>query len=152
MLEKRKCEICENEFEVQHWLKKRFCSKKCSAARENKGRFQKGHIWDKSTNQKRIKNIIKNHKGMLGKKHTDATKKKMSKSSKNPYNYKDGGYYGKIETKECEVCGESQKRILIHHKDGNRQNNKISNLLAVCDACHSKIHLPDGKIGKNMER
>lgn len=42
------------------------------------------------------------------------------------------------------------KRILIHHKDGNRKNNAPNNLMAVCDKCHSRIHFPNGKLGKNI--
>ena len=29
---------------------------------------------------------------------------------------------------------------LVHHKDENRQNNKLDNLEWVCFSCHAKIH------------
>ena len=39
----------------------------------------------------------------------------------------------------CSICG-STKRINIHHTDENRQNNDISNLIVLCNCCHSKHH------------
>jgi len=150
---KQKCKYCGKEFESQDWRKRKYCSKRCSGLRGNKGQFKKGHKWSEKVEKERIKKVRANPSyGMLGKKHSKKTKELMSESSKKPYNYVDGGYRGKIKTDKCEVCGESNKRILIHHKDKNRKNNNISNLMAVCDKCHSKIHFPDGKIGKNHVR
>ena len=45
--------------------------------------------------------------------------------------------------RDCEIC---KKPFFhnIHHKDKNRQNNKLENLMLVCRKCHSNIH--NGKI------
>ena len=152
MIIKYTCVGCKKEFEAQDWRKRKYCSKKCKGLHDKSGQYKKGHKHNEETEQKRIAGIKANHKGMLGKKHSEKTKKQMSESSKKPYNYIDGGYYGKIKTNKCEMCGESEKRILIHHKDKNRKNNQTNNLIAICDKCHNKIHFPDGKWGKNMER
>lgn len=43
----------------------------------------------------------------------------------------------------CALCGKREwtgKEPHIHHKDKNRKNNKIENLLVVCAKCHGKIH------------
>ena len=153
MIIKYTCVGCGKEFEAQDWRKRKYCSKMCKGLHDKSGQYKKGHMLDKETEQRRIKTIRENPSyGMLGKKHSDETKKKMSESSKKPYNYIDGGYRGKISNKKCSMCGESKKRILIHHKDKNRRNNDESNLQAVCDKCHSKIHFPDGKLGKNRGR
>lgn len=37
--------------------------------------------------------------------------------------------------------GKLRKDILVHHKDGNKLNNKISNLICLTSKEHSKIHL-----------
>lgn len=39
----------------------------------------------------------------------------------------------------CELCG-SIENIEIHHKDLNRFNNKINNIMVLCKSCHSKQH------------
>jgi 5-methylcytosine-specific restriction endonuclease McrA len=40
---------------------------------------------------------------------------------------------------KCERCGNSLKNVTphLHHKDGNPQNNKLSNLQVLCPNCHS---------------
>ena len=39
----------------------------------------------------------------------------------------------------CERCGRTDN-LWVHHKDGNRKNNKLENLMVVCPSCHAKIH------------
>jgi len=41
---------------------------------------------------------------------------------------------------ECPLCRRSIKSgSHIHHKDGNKNNNKRSNLIAIHKKCHDKI-------------
>ena len=43
--------------------------------------------------------------------------------------------------KACTKCGSQDSRVLaVHHKDRNRQNNEISNLLWLCHNCHFLVH------------
>lgn len=44
--------------------------------------------------------------------------------------------------KQCEHCGYDKiPEILgVHHKDKNRNNNNISNLIVLCPNCHSIEH------------
>lgn len=45
------------------------------------------------------------------------------------------------KTIQCNTCGLQDKRILVaHHKDSNRKNNKIDNLMWLCRNCHYLIH------------
>jgi hypothetical protein len=45
-------------------------------------------------------------------------------------------YYGKA----CTVCGYNVECVLeVHHKDGNRKNNKIENLDVLCPTHHSEF-------------
>lgn len=39
----------------------------------------------------------------------------------------------------CEKCGSPDARD-VHHRDGNYQNNDLSNLQRLCRSCHSKEH------------
>lgn len=70
--------------------------------------------------------------------------------SKNPY-WK-GGHsiyrkrYNEVNPlDQCEECG-STRFVVVHHKDGDRANGEISNLVKLCRSCHSKTH----KLHKNF--
>ena len=45
---------------------------------------------------------------------------------------------------KCQRCGctqlEAGQQLCVHHKDRNKQNNKLSNLTALCRSCHTAIH------------
>ena len=44
---------------------------------------------------------------------------------------------------ECEVCGfDDERAIVVHHIDGDRQNNDIDNLQVLCANCHMIAHRP----------
>jgi len=40
---------------------------------------------------------------------------------------------------ECHGCG-STENVLVHHRDGDRSNNSLSNLIPLCTTCHGKVH------------
>lgn len=39
----------------------------------------------------------------------------------------------------CNVCG-SERFVEVHHKDGNRSNNELDNLIPLCRDCHKQVH------------
>lgn len=49
---------------------------------------------------------------------------------------------------ECQICNLSQeenlrkyrKKLNVHHIDGNKTNDKLDNLISLCNKCHSKVH------------
>lgn len=43
---------------------------------------------------------------------------------------------------ECHVCGRGEN-IVVHHRDGNRANNELENLVPLCRTCHAKVHSRD---------
>jgi 5-methylcytosine-specific restriction endonuclease McrA len=48
---------------------------------------------------------------------------------------------------ECQGCGVGED-IVVHHKNGDRTDDCIENLIPLCESCHSKVHarsdeLPD---------
>lgn len=45
----------------------------------------------------------------------------------------------KAHTKACELCG-SCVRLEVHHKDKNRSNNNLNNLIKICCKCHNLLH------------
>ena len=40
----------------------------------------------------------------------------------------------------CSLCG-NIKDLQVHHKDENRKNNQISNLIILCRSCHSSCNI-----------
>jgi len=40
------------------------------------------------------------------------------------------------EVEDCKI----KKKIVVHHKDGNKSNNKIENLMVLCSKHHDTIH------------
>jgi len=44
----------------------------------------------------------------------------------------------------CNICG-ADEELLVHHIDGDRDNNDLSNLLPVCVGCHGKVHAQTDK-------
>ncbi len=41
--------------------------------------------------------------------------------------------------RECSECGASRS-LVVHHLDGDRGNNSLSNLIVLCRSCHGKVH------------
>lgn len=53
------------------------------------------------------------------------------------YRNKAFNHYGK----SCSVCGISEEYLLVvHHKDGDRKNNKLDNLVVLCHNHHAEQH------------
>ena len=62
-----------------------------------------------------------------------------NQAGENNNNYKNGiSTYTQDKKKRCEKCG-GTKNLMVHHKDGNRKNNKPSNRQTLCWSCHEKI-------------
>jgi len=45
-----------------------------------------------------------------------------------------------IDNYKCTICGRGYK-LLLHHRDRERTNNRADNLIALCYKCHRKHHL-----------
>lgn len=45
----------------------------------------------------------------------------------------------------CEYCGTTE-RIVVHHRDGDRSNNSVENLIPLCLTCHAKVHNRDPEV------
>jgi len=125
--------------------------------KDEKGRFVKGCIpFNKGTAKIRTciickkKFTYKDSRGKLlcSKKCTNKHSSNMKKGKLNPkFN---NGWRQYINVKSdivfCEKCNK-RKKLEIHHKDGNRRNNKIDNLIRVCRRCHMLL---DGRF-KNLD-
>ena len=84
----------------------------------------------------------------LSEKHKKQISKKLKgkRLGKESSQWKGGisqDYYRRIAFENlpniCEICN-SKNQLRVHHKDRNRQNNDLDNLMIVCKSCHNKIH------------
>lgn len=58
-------------------------------------------------------------------------------------------FYGKREDvrerdfRQCRLCREEEsnlsRKLDIHHRDGDKMNNKMTNLISLCQSCHQKV-------------
>ncbi len=57
----------------------------------------------------------------------------------------------KAYVKYCELCG-GYKNLEVHHKDRDRRNYKVDNLLKACKKCHVGIHVKAGDWGNSKQK
>lgn len=92
----------------------------------------------------------------IGRLHTQESKDKIRLAhlgEKNP-NWKGGrcfAYYNRIAKEnliqKCVLCLKTQQ-LEIHHKDLDRKNNQLSNIVILCKSCHTKIHKKEKNFSK----
>ncbi|HYE12245.1 MAG TPA: HNH endonuclease signature motif containing protein [Patescibacteria group bacterium] len=144
--EERICIECGKSFMVRKCYTKRgqgkYCSVSCQRTYINK---TNNPAWREEVRKK----ISKNHADVSGKNNPmygrigEEAPTYIDGRSK----YK-GRTYRKIalannKERKCKCCGETNlKKLHVHHKDGNRSNNELDNLLFLCSKCHqTKAHI-----------
>ena len=63
---------------------------------------------------------------------------------KNPKAYPSTFYKNRLivlkrDNNECQCC-KTNKKLIVHHLDCNPKNNSPSNLIVLCNQCHSHLH------------
>jgi len=152
-----KCKLCKKEFYVKpsHQLLGygKYCSAKCHHESTKTGKFVECYICGVNTwkTPKALKNS-KSNKFFCGK--SCQTKwRNLEYSGENHHFWKGGenAYRGIIlksgVEQKCKMCGIKDERLLaVHHLDKNRKNNKIENLIWLCQNCHHLVHSHKVKI------
>ena len=108
-------------------------AKKLNLPQKGTGYFNKGRIpWNKGLDESDDK--VKIQANALRKYHYDNSKKgiKIMKDDTKKYQKHNSGI--------CNICGATTENLEIHHIDQNRDNNKPSNLITLCESCHQRIH------------
>ncbi len=151
------CLICEKEFYAKPCHLKlgwgKYCSQKCRAVGQRRGRNIKCSICGKTTwKSPRALEHSKSGKHFCSKSCQTLWRNSIY-SGKNHPNWRGGeGIYRKIlresdRVKECAKCGIKDRRILsAHHLDRSRKNNNLGNLIYLCMNCHFLVHRYDEKI------
>jgi len=146
------CKVCKKKFYIKPSHKKygwgKYCSSECQYIGQRRGKFVYCEtcgkkIWRRPLQLKRSRS----EKFFCGKSHLMAWKNKILQVGENHPNWTGGEFAGRgiLERANrkmvCTNCGITDKRVLmVHHKDSNRKNNKITNLIWLCQNCHHLIH------------
>lgn len=148
--EKINCDYCNNEFIRRIGRKTRFCSHKCSTkALQNKVEIICSNCGCKSFKKPSQIKRAKHGYYFCTKKCKDfaqSLKGNVEAIRPSHYGTSNGLYLYRSICKEellkgCK-CGEKRPYLLVvHHIDGNRENNKKDNLEVVCGNCHMLRHL-----------
>lgn len=134
------CEVCKKEFNhlACRANKAKYCSRKCYyKARKIKNQgtkeFTCKHCGIKFNDAPSVKRVFCSKK-CVGKDHKSKWSPSFSLIRKRLLRR------GMISS--CSKCGyDKEINILgIHHKDRNRDNNSLNNLLVLCPTCHSIEH------------
>ena len=152
------CKICKKKFYTKECYLKRgwgkYCSSKCQYEAQRKGKFVHCDICGKKIWRKPLQlKLSKSGKFFCNKSHHMAWKNKVLQVGENHPNWTGGEFAGRGILKRanrkivCACCGNFDKRVMaVHHKDSNRKNNKITNLVWLCHNCHHLVHCYNLKI------
>ncbi len=147
-LKKYYCIDCQKELSDYRY-------KRCSSC-ENTRRF-KGKTYEEIMGKIKAKQLKNKRKeSLLGIKRSKNTKRQLSLSHGGtgiPYEKTEYGANFDNALKEqvrfrdkykCQICGcpqlENGRQLDIHHKDYNKKNSDINNLIALCMSCHRKTN------------
>jgi len=126
-----KCLFCKKEFKPKS-IKHTYCSEKCKA-RDYRRRFpRKNNGRDKRYYIKHREEIRKRSKDWPSYGH-----------SGNRYQLNESG-----RERKCILC-RRDNGLIVHHRDRDRGNNSLSNLVWLCAGCHHLVHnyiLPKKKL------
>jgi len=148
----KKCKICGKGFHIKPFHAKKgwgkYCSIECRTKAQFKGRWVEcGYcgkkIWRTPKDFKRSKR----NKFFFSVGCHCSWENKNVRYGINAPNWVSGETaYGDLMRRynipyKCVRCGIVDKRVLVvHHRDGNRRNNKIDNLERICCNCHAILH------------
>lgn len=51
----------------------------------------------------------------------------------------------------CEICNKIVLNPVVHHINGDRENNEYENLMFICEKCHKRIHLYSKNEGRKRK-
>jgi len=151
------CKICRKRFFVKQWHINRgwgrFCTMTCKNEDQKTGKFIKCEVCNKKTWKKpSVLRQSKSGKFFCGKTCQTVWRNKYYSGPKHAQ-WKNGiASYRRIlqannKPVVCALCKESDIRVLqAHHRNKNRNDNTLRNLVWLCINCHRLVHLHNQKL------
>jgi len=147
-----KCGVCQKEFYGKPCFIKmgycKYCSKKCQAEAQKNGKYCNCFVCGRPVwRSKQYLTRSKSGYFFCTKSCQTLWRNKYFSGEKHP-NWRGGAHQAYRQRlmddgadQICSKCETGDFRVLIvHHKDRNRANNKISNLTWLCHNCHFLEH------------
>jgi len=145
------CIICGTMFETkEYFIRKgqgKYCSRACHYRGAMKGRFLKCHICGNELYRSPSKSLNSKSGKFFCSKSCQTVWRNKEYSGNKHKQWKDGvSTYRDIMLKSnlkkfCRLCHIKDLRILVvHHKDENRKNYDLDNLVWLCHNCHHRVH------------
>lgn len=154
------CQQCGKEFEREPDKREnrcKFCCMPCyRASRKGSTPWNKGKAWSEETKEKMRQAKLENPtKYWLGKTRRKETVDKIINTFIQKWGFGNRKDYRSNWTKtlklairqrdkfECKMCGkkEEDRALHVHHIDYDKKNPDPSNLITLCNSCHSKTNL-----------
>lgn len=144
------CKLCDKRFYAKpNWIRRgngKFCSTKCQYQSYKTGKTVACFICKKQVYK--APRYLKRAKSYFCSKSCQTVwRNSIVFIGPNHFNWKNGeNTYRNILLRAkislvCKKCKTKDKRILVvHHKDKNRKNNTLKNLVWLCHNCHFLVH------------
>lgn len=146
------CKNCKKVFHAKpSWIKNgygKYCSTKCRQEGQKNGGLFDCHVCKTSVYRSKTgQSKSKSNKYFCSKSCQTLWRNSEVNIGKNHPNWTTGqsSYRERLRRsnriQECKRCKTSDVRLLsVHHKDRNRDNNNLKNLIFLCHNCHFLIH------------
>ena len=146
MIITKKCPNCNELYFGERWKlkKQKYCSIDCAnkSRRGDANPSKRPEVREKIRKSKQKEWADKRSKyHTMVRNWTPESKMKLSlmKTLDKPTKWTFRKYALKHFPNECYLCGDNG-RLIVHHKDHNRENNTIENLSILCFSCHNILH------------
>ena len=151
---KRMCKFCKSEFEIpSNSYKKTLCSKECRSKFMSQGQrirminnnpMKMAEVVDRQKISRLGKNSGEKHHMWKGGTEITVDGYRVIYAPKHPMAHK-GKYQEHRIIMEKHIGRYLTRNEIVHHKDGNKLNNKIENLEIMTRAEHCLTHKPSAR-------
>lgn len=145
------CRVCGNEAYVKPSHQKsgsgKYCSRKCNTDSQKMGQLFACDVCGKQTYKSPQDQRRSKSKKFFCSKSCQTIWRNLTYVGEGHANWKGGLYSYRDALRRagvseiCAKCENKDNRVLVaHHKDKNRKNNSVSNLIWLCHNCHHLVH------------